>query len=52
MEVLARDCEFVNLRGVTPPLKDAGAIKFVESIQRSEAEYKQLRERFSKLFRR
>src|SRR4026208_2373117 len=42
MEALAKDCEFVNLRGVHPPLKDVEKIKFVEEIQRSESDYKQL----------
>jgi ABC-type Fe3+ transport system substrate-binding protein len=52
MEALAKDCEFVNLRGVAPPLKDASAIKFVESIQRTEAEYKQLSEKYGKIFKK
>ncbi|MSP39613.1 MAG: extracellular solute-binding protein [Deltaproteobacteria bacterium] len=52
MEALAKDCEFVNLRGVAPPLKDASAIKFVESIQRSESEYKQLGEKYGKIFKK
>jgi iron(III) transport system substrate-binding protein len=52
MEALAKDCEFVNLRGVAPPLKDASAIKFVESIQRTEDEYKQLGEKYGKIFRK
>jgi len=52
MEALAKDCEFVNLRGVAPPLKDASAIKFVESIQRTEAEYKQLSEKYRKIFKK
>ena len=52
MEALAKDCEFVNLRGVYPPLKDADKIKFVEEIQRSESDYKQLGEKSAKFFKR
>lgn len=52
MEVLAKDCEFVNLRGVYPPLKDADKIKVIESAQRSDKEYKQLGEKYGKLFRK
>jgi hypothetical protein len=47
-EALAKDCEFVNLRGVHPPLKDADRIKFVEEIQRRESDYKQLGEKYAK----
>ena len=50
MTALANDCEFVNLRGVQPPLKDAGKIKFVEEIERSESDYKQLGEKYGKFF--
>lgn len=52
MEILAKDCEFVNLRGVYPPLKDADKIKVIDSAQRSEKEYKQLGEKYGKLFRK
>ena len=52
MEALAGDCEFVNLRGVNPPLKDADKIKFVEEIQRRESEYKQLGEKYAKLLKK
>jgi len=52
MEILAKDCEFVNLRGVYPPLKDADKIKVIESAQRSEKDYKQLGEKYGKLFRK
>ena len=51
-EALARDCEFVNLRGVYPPLKDADKIKFVEEIQRTDKDYKQLGEKYGKIFRK
>ena len=51
-EALAKDCEFVNLRGVYPPLKDAEKIKFVEEIQRTNKDYKQLREQYGKIFRK
>jgi iron(III) transport system substrate-binding protein len=50
-EALAKDCEFVNLRGVYPPLKDADKIKFVEELPRSASDYKQLAEKYGKLFR-
>jgi iron(III) transport system substrate-binding protein len=52
MEALAKDCEFVNLRGVHPPLKDADKIKFVEEIQRSESDYKQLSHKYAKFFKK
>ncbi|HEU5462830.1 MAG TPA: hypothetical protein VFV82_01800 [Candidatus Binatia bacterium] len=52
MEALAKDCEFVNLRGVHPPLKDADKIKSVEEIQRSESDYKQLGEKYAKFFKK
>ena len=52
MEALAKDCEFVNLRGVYPPLKDADKINFVEEIQRSESDYKQLGEKYGKFFKK
>ena len=52
MEALAKDCEFVNMRGVYPPLKDADKIKFVEEIQRTDKEYKQLGEKYGKVFRK
>ena len=52
MEALAKDCEFVNLRGVHPPLKNADKIKFVEEIQRSESDYKQLGEKYAKFFKK
>lgn len=52
METLAKDCEFVNLRGVYPPLKDADKVKFVEEIQRSKSDYKQLGEKYGKIFKR
>jgi len=52
MEALAKDCEFVNLRGVHPPLKDVEKIKFVEEIQRSESDYKQLGEKYGKFFKK
>jgi ABC-type Fe3+ transport system substrate-binding protein len=51
-EALATDCEFVNLRGVYPPLKDADKIKFVEEIQRMDKDYKQLGEKYGKIFRK
>ncbi|HUK39500.1 MAG TPA: extracellular solute-binding protein [Candidatus Acidoferrales bacterium] len=51
-EALAQDCEFVTLGGVYPPLKDADKIKTVEEIQRSDKDYKQLGERYGKIFRR
>ena len=51
MEALAKDCEFVNLRGVHPPLKDADKITFVEEIQRSESDYKQLSQKYAKSLR-
>jgi iron(III) transport system substrate-binding protein len=51
-EALAKDCEFVNLRGVYPPLKDADRIKFVEEIQRTDKDYKQLGEKYGKIFRK
>jgi hypothetical protein len=51
MEALAKDCEFVNLRGVHPPLKAADKIKFVEEIQRSESDYKQLGRKYAKFLR-
>jgi len=40
------------LRGVYPPLKDADKIKFVEEIQRSDKDYKQLGEKYGKIFRK
>ena len=52
MEALATDCEFVNLHGVHPPLKDADKIKFVEEIQRGENVYKQLGEKYAKFFKK
>ena len=52
MTALANDCEFVNLRDVHPPLKDAGKIKFVEEIERSESDYKQLGEKYGKFFKK
>lgn len=52
MEILAKDCEFVNLRGVYPPLKDADKIKVIESAQRTGKEYKQLGEKYGKIFRK
>lgn len=51
-EALAKDCEFVNLRGVYPPLKDADKIKFVEEVQRTDKDYKQLGEKYGKIFRK
>jgi hypothetical protein len=51
MEALAKDCEFVNLRGVHPPLKDADKIKFVEEIS-NESDYKQLGEKYAKFFKK
>jgi len=51
-EALAKDCEFVNLRGVYPPLKDADKIKFVEELPRTASDYKQLGEKYGKLFRK
>jgi hypothetical protein len=39
-ESARHDCEFVDLRGVHPPLKDADKIKFVEAIQRNESDCK------------
>jgi iron(III) transport system substrate-binding protein len=50
-EALAKDCEFVNLKGVYPPLKDAEKIKFVEEVQRSEKDYKQLGTKYGSIFR-
>ena len=50
-EALAKDCEFVNLKGVYPPLKDAEKIKFVEEVQRGDADYKQLGAKYSAIFR-
>lgn len=52
MTALAKDCEFVNLWGVHPPLKDADKIKFVEEIQRNENDYKQLGEKYGKFFKK
>jgi iron(III) transport system substrate-binding protein len=51
-EALAQDCEFVNLRGIHPPLKDADKIKVVEEVPRSEKDYKQLGEKYGKIFRK
>ena len=50
-EALAKDCEFVNLKGVHPPLKDANKIRFVEELPRTASDYKQLGEKYGKLFR-
>ncbi len=50
-EALAKDCEFVNLRGVYPPLKDADKIKFVEEDERTANDYKQLGEKYGRIFR-
>ena len=50
-EALAKDCEFVNLKGVYPPLKDADKINFVEELPRTATEYKQLGEKYGRLFR-
>jgi len=52
MTALANDCEFVNLRGVHPPLKDVEKVKFVEEIQRTDTDYKQLAEKYGKLFKK
>ena len=52
MEVFAKDCEFVNLRGVHPPLKDADKVKFVEGLARSEKDYQQLGEKYGKIFKK
>lgn len=52
METLAKDCEFVSLPGVYPPLRDAEKVKFVEESRRSKADYKQLLEKYGKIFKR
>jgi iron(III) transport system substrate-binding protein len=49
-EALAKDCEFVNLRGVYPPLEGADKIKSVEEVQRTAGDYKDLGEKYGKLF--
>ena len=49
-EALAKDCEFVNLRGVYPPLEGANKIKSVEEVQRTAGDYKDLGEKYGKLF--
>lgn len=50
-EALAKDCEFVTLRGAYPPLQDVEKIKFVEELQRSASDYKQLGAKYGKMFR-
>lgn len=52
MDILAKDCEFVNLPGVYPPLKDADKISFVEEIQKSEKDYKELKQKYSHIFKK
>ena len=47
VEALAKDCEFINLRGVHPTLKDAENL-IVEEIQRSESDYKELSQEYAK----
>ncbi|MFQ5916694.1 MAG: ABC transporter substrate-binding protein [Candidatus Binatia bacterium] len=52
MDIMAKSGEFVNRPGVYPPLKDADKIKYIEEVNRSKKEYKKLKKKYGKLFRK
>ena len=52
MDIMAKSGEFVNRPGVYPPLKGADKIKYVEEVNRSKKEYKKLKKKYGKLFRK
>ncbi len=52
MDIMAKFGEFVNMPGVYPPLKDSNKVKFVEEVQRSKKEYKKLKKKYGKIFKR
>lgn len=51
MTVMAKAGEFVNRKGVFPPVPDADKIKFVEMDDLGESVYVEKRKEFQKLFR-
>jgi iron(III) transport system substrate-binding protein len=50
MSLMARNGEFVNRKGVYPPVPDADKIKFVEMDDLGESFYAEKRKEFQKLF--
>lgn len=51
MKIMAKAGEFVNRKGVYPPVPDADKIKFVEMDDLGESFYAEKRKEFQKLFR-
>ena len=51
MNIMAKAGEFVNRKGVYPPVPDADKIKFVEMDDLGESFYAEKRKEFQKLFR-
>jgi hypothetical protein len=51
MNLMAKAGEFVNRKGVYPPVPDADKIKFVEMDDLGESFYAEKRKEFQKLFR-
>jgi iron(III) transport system substrate-binding protein len=52
MNLMAKAGEFVNRKGVYPPVPDADKIKFVEMDDLGESFYAEKRKEFQKLFLR
>ncbi len=52
MNIMAKSGEFVNRPGVYPPLKDSDKIKYTEEVNRSKKEYKKLKKKYGKIFRK
>ena len=50
MKILAKMGEFVNRKGIYPPLADADKIQFVPMDDFSKNEYAEKRKEFQKLF--
>ncbi|MCZ6906965.1 MAG: ABC transporter substrate-binding protein [Deltaproteobacteria bacterium] len=52
MKIIAKSGEFVTMTGVYPPLKGAEKIKYVQMVGRSKKEYKSLKKKYGKIFRK
>jgi hypothetical protein len=50
MKIQADTGEFVNRRGVYPPLQDADKIKFVQMYQFGKEDYEKKKKEYQKIF--
>ena len=50
MKIMAEKGEFVNRKGIYPPLPDADKIQFVEMMDLSEKDFAEKKKEYHKIF--